>query len=217
MIIIKSYLSKGGNQVTLECELGEQYEITIADAKRLGLSELSCDDLPLDFDNDELIVFLSQKLKAIKYATYLLGFSDKSEKILRLKMREKDYSPEVIEEALSVLRETGIISDENLCLKRYLYIACSKLYGPYRIKNELFSKGFSDEDIKLAESAADIDFEQLCTELCEKLLSTGKANLCDRHERDKFKAKLSRYGYGFETINSVLGKFDLSLDTDTYF
>lgn len=216
MIIIKSYISKGGSEVTLECELKEKYTVTLADAKRLGLSELSDEDFPVEFSDDELLETLCQKLKAIKYATYLLQFSDKSEKVLRRKMREKEYSDEIIDEALSVLRDGGIISDENLCLRKYLSIANTKLYGPHRIKNELFSKGFSSEDIKAAEESAEIDFYELCHELCDKLLSSGKVNLSDRKEQDKFKAKLSRYGYGFDIVNSVISEFEFP-DDNTYF
>ncbi len=217
MIIVKSYISKGGSEVTLECEFNEKYTITVADAKRLGLHELSEDDFPMDFADNTLIEFLSQKLKAIKYASYLLQFSDKSEKVLRQKLREKEYEPEVIDEALEILRDGGIINDENLCLKKYNSIANSKLYGPHRIKNELYSKGFSHEDIKNAEELSDIDFYSLCFELCEKLLSSGKVNLSDRKERDKFKAKLSRYGYGFDEINTSLDRFNYSYDDETYF
>ena len=143
MIIIKSYISKGGSEVTLECEYKEKYTITLADAKRLGLYGLEEDEFPVDFADDGLLEFLSQKLKAIKYASYLLQFSDKSQKVLRLKMKEKEYSDEVIDEALEVMRNSGVISDENLCLKKYISIAHSKLYGPHRIKQELFSKGFT--------------------------------------------------------------------------
>ncbi len=210
MIILKSYISKGGSEVTLECEFKEKCTITRADAVKLGLYELSEEDFPVEFADDELIEFLSQKLKAIKYASYLLQFSDKSEKILRQKMKEKEYSPEVIEEALAVLRDGGIISDQNLCLKKYLSIASSKLYGPGRIKSELFSKGFSTEDIKKAESTADIDFDELCAKMCEKLLRSGRINLSDRKECDKFKAKLLRYGYSFDSINSALSSFEFS-------
>lgn len=213
MIIVKSYISKGGSEVTLECEFREKYTITLADAKRLGLYDLSDEDFPVEFSDDELIEFLSQKLKAIKYASYLLQFSDKSEKVLRLKMKEKEYSNEVINEALAVMRDSGIVSDENLCLRKYISIANSKLYGPHRIKQELFSKGFNSDDIKNAEMQAIIDFDELCKSLCEKLLKGGKVNLSDRNEKDKFKAKLARYGYGYETISSVLGRFSEN-DTD---
>lgn len=205
MIIVKSYISKGGSEVTLECEFREKYTITRADAKRLGLADLTDDDFPIEFSDDGLIEFLSHKLKAIKYAQYLLGFSDKSEKVLRQKMKEKEYSPEVIDEALSVLRDGGIISDESLCLRKYISIANAKLYGPRRIKSELYAKGFSSEDIKNAEECADIDFDGLCRELCEKLLASGKTDLSDRKEREKFIAKMSRYGYGYETITSCIG------------
>ena len=212
MIIEKVYISKGGSEVTLECEFKEKYTITLADAKRLGLYGLSEEDFPIKFDDDELISFLSHKLKAIKYASYLLQFSDKSEKRLRMKMREKEYSDEVIDEAFSVMRSQGVISDENLCLKKYIAIATSKLYGPSRIRSELFAKGFSHEDIKNAERIADIDFYELCREMCEKLLSPGRTDLSDRQERDKFKAKLMRYGYSFETINSVIADFSTFCD-----
>lgn len=214
MIIIKSYISKGGSEVTLECEYKEKYTLTLADAKRLGLYGLEEDEFPIDFADDELLEFLSQKLKAIKYASYLLQFSDKSQKVLRLKMKEKEYSDEVIDEALEVMRNSGVISDENLCLKKYISIAHSKLYGPHRIKQELFSKGFTGDDIKNAERLAEVDFSSLLYELCEKLLSSGRVNLSDRKERDKFKAKLSRYGYGFDLINSALS--DFSSNDDEY-
>ena len=208
MIIIKSYISKGGSEVTLECELKEKYTITVADAKRLGLYDLSDEDFPIEFSDDGLVEFLSQKLKAIMYATYLLQFSDKSERVLRQKMREKEYETEVIDSALEVLRGGGIICDENMCLKKYISIANSKLYGPHRIKGELFSKGFTAEDIKNAEQTANIDFYELCHELCEKLLASGRINLSDPKERDKFRAKLSRCGYGFDTINHILHDFE---------
>ena len=74
MVITESYISKGGSEVTLECEYGDKFTITLADAKRLGLYGLEDDEFPIEFDDDELIEFLSQKLKAIKYASYLLQF-----------------------------------------------------------------------------------------------------------------------------------------------
>ena len=213
MIIVKSYISKGGSEVTLECEFRDKYTVTLADAKRLGLYGLEDEAFPVEFPDDELIEFLSQKLKAIKYASYLLQFSDKSEKALRLKMKEKEYPDEVIDEALNIMRSSGIISDENLCLKKYISFANSKLYGPRRIKQELYSKGFGYEDIKNAENLAQIDFDELCLELCEKLLKGGKTDLSDKNDRDKFKAKLARYGYGYETISNVLSDFSEN-DTD---
>ncbi len=204
MIFTSLKVSAGGGEFSFFTEIGERYTISLADAKRLGLSELAAEDFPVEFEDDELILFLSSKLSAIKYGTYLLSFSDKSESALRRKMREKDYTPEVIDEALSVLREGGFTDDEILCLRKYLSLANSKLYGPHRIKSELFAKGFSASDIRLAEERCGIDFEELLRELLDKLLSSSRVDFSDRNAASKFKAKLSRYGYGYETVNSVL-------------
>lgn len=208
MIITGLFTSKGGSEVTLECEDKSKYTITRADAKRLGLGEISDEDFPIEICDEEQLLFLVQKLKAIRYCSYLLGFSDKSENVLLRKLREKEYSPEVCREALAVLRQSGITNDENLCIKKYILLADSKKYGPSRLRSELYAKGFSQADIRNAEEKADIDFEDLLRELCEKLLSSGKYTLSDRKGLEKFKAKLYGYGYGFDLINSVMHEFE---------
>lgn len=214
MIIKGTYLSKGASEVILECDFKEKYTITRADAKRLGFLELNDDDFPIEFQDEELIEHLSQKLKAIHYCNYLLSFSDKSVRVLRQKLKEKEYTQEVIDECLEVLQKNGVVNDNALCREKYLQIASSKLYGPARIKNELFAKGFSFEDIKNAESELELDFEELLTELCQKLLKNGKTDLSDKVALEKFKAKLIRYGYSFSQISSVLKSFDTASDFD---
>lgn len=210
MIFTSLKVSASGSEFSFFTESGERYTISLADAKRLGLSELSREDFPIEFEDDELIEFLSSKLSAIKYGTYLLSFSDKSENALKRKMREKDYSPSVIDEALSVLRDAGFTDDDGLCLGKYRSIANSKLYGPSRIKAELFSKGFSSESIRLAEQRSGIDFEELLDKLVQKLLRSSSTDLSDKNNLMKFKAKLARYGYGFDTVNAVLKCYDFS-------
>ncbi len=207
MIINNIFLSKGGGEVTLECDNCTKYTITSADAKRIGVYGLSEEDFPLEFEDESILEFLSQKLRAIKYCTYLLEFSDKNEKTLRSKLYEKQYSSDVIDSAMDIMRKSGIVDDSSLCLKKYISLASGKLYGPYRIKSELLSKGFSSEYIKYAEENACIDFDETLRQLCEKLLRGKKSILSDKNEREKFKAKLSRYGYGFSEISSVTREF----------
>lgn len=207
MIITNIFSSAGGGEITLEGEKGEKYTLTLADAKRLGFYEVSDDNLPIEFSNEEMLVFLSQKLRAIKYASYLLSFSDKSEATLKKKMREKDYADDVINEAVESLRKSGIINDESLCLKKYISIAKTKMYGARRVKSELFAKGFSSEDIRNAEQNANVDFYEICEKMCQKLLSSSKADLTDYGQLSKFKAKLSRYGFSFDEINTAISIF----------
>lgn len=223
MIITNIFSSSGGGEITLEGENREKYTLTLADAKRLGFYDVSENCLPIEFSDEETLIFLSQKLRAIKYASYLLGFSDKSETVLRKKMREKNYSSEVIDEALYAMRKSGIIDDGNLCLKRYASIAHSKMYGAQRIKSELFAKGFSSADIKKAEQNANIDFYELCEKMCEKLLRQSKIDLSDKKKLSNFKAKLSRYGYSFDEINTAISKYSAknlneedTCDNETY-
>ena len=103
-----------------------------------------------------------------------------------------------------MLCEAGIVDDDTVALRKAQILAKSKLYGTYRIKMELSAKGFSRETVEEALSGLDIDFEENLSLLVTKLLSGGKYDLDDRNTLLKFKAKLSRYGYGSESINRVL-------------
>ncbi len=207
MIFTSMKISAGGGEYSFFTEDGDRYTISVADAKRLSLAELCADDLPIEFDDDELIEFLSSKLSAIKYCTYLMSFSDKSESVLKRKMRDKGYSSDIAEEALNVLRKSGFTDDAGLCVKKYQAIAISKLYGPHRIKAELIAKGFSTQDINHAQNVCCVDFDKLLSELIQKLLKSKKVDFSNRDEITKFKAKLSRYGYGFGEINTILSHY----------
>ncbi len=207
MTITSIKQSVGGNEVYINTADSGSFTVSLADSKRIGLYGINDEDFPFEFHEDEQLEFLSQKLKAIKYCTYLLNFSDKSEFILKKKLREKEYSAEVSLAALETLKQNGIICDSSLCLRKLRSISKEKLYGPYRIKSELMTKGFSVADINDAFENAEIDFDLTLSELCQKLLTTSKVDLSDKAAADKFKAKLVRLGYGFESINRVLRDF----------
>jgi len=204
MIITGIFPSGGEKELIIVTEQDEKYRITLSDAKENGLFGIDKKDFPFEFDNDELLVFLSEKLKAIKYCTYLLSFSDKSASQLKQKLREKEYSKEVSSEAIRVLCQAGIVDDDTVCVRKAQIMAKSKLYGPYRIKAELSAKGFSRETVDEAIENLNVDFDETLTQLIEKLCSTSKYDLSDRNELLKFKAKLSRYGYGSESINRAV-------------
>lgn len=207
MIINSITYSAGGNEITLRGGLNEYCVITKSDAQKFGLYEVDDEDFPIDFPDDELLEFLSQKLKALRYCSYLLSFSDKSEKTLREKLKDKEYSTEVANEALDVLRGNGIISDDRLALRKMQQMAREKLYGPYRLRQELMAKGFSSQSIKDAEENAEINYGENLISLIEKLTRSKEIDFSDTAQLVKFKAKLSRYGYGFEQINSALNEY----------
>ncbi len=200
MILKECVFSSGGNEVTLKGVCGERFTITLADAKKEALSEP--DDFPLEYSDDEYLEFLHQKLRAIKYCKYLLSFSDKSEKMLYKKLCEKEYSNEVASEALKILRESGYSDENEMCKRKALSLAKTKLYGPYRIRAFLSSKGYKKQDIDsaLLSLEDDIDFYELCSRLAQKLLDNAGAENAYDDIACKIKAKLSKFGYSFEMI-----------------
>lgn len=208
MILVNAFASVRGNEITLVDEQREKYTISLSDAKKTGLYRLveEPERLPEEAD-EEMLLFLAQKLKCLHYAAYLLDFGDKSKRALTNKLRTRGYAPEVCEAALSVLEKNGLIDDERLCADRLQALAYGKLYGPRRLKSELMAKGFSSSDAQNALEEADIDYEELLQKLVEKL--TRRSVPQSEKELASLKNKLVRYGYSYDSISQVLRSFSI--------
>lgn len=206
MIITSINLSAGENEVFIYGSEGEKFRISVADAKRAGVYKFieSPELLPEEAD-EEMLDFMTKKLSCVSYAAYLLEFGDKSKKALTMKLKAKGYDVDVCEAALNVLEKNGIIDDERLCSSKLVSIANAKCYGPYRLKAELINKGFSSRQIENAFDDAEIDFDELLRTLVEKLTVRGFPE--DEKGLSSLKNKLSRYGYGYDSISSVLGEY----------
>lgn len=207
MIITDVFQSEKGNEVTIKTEMGDKYIITLSDAKELGIFGLSDDEFPIEFDDEEYILLLCEKLKAIKYCLYLLSFSDKSKMQLFLKLREKQYSATAIDLALEVLERGGVLDDKEACLKKAQYLANTKFFGPHRIKAYLLSKGYSSDGANFAAFESEIDYESALLSLIQKLSGSKEPHFEDSLQLSKFKAKLARYGYDLYLINKLLSDF----------
>ena len=203
MIITSVKLSTGGNELFIYGDNGEKYRISSADAKRAGVIKFAeHPELLLEETDGEMLEFMSSKLSCISYAKYLLEFGDKSRKVLKTKLKSKEYSDDVCEAALAVLEDYGLIDDERLCLEKLFSLAKSKLYGPYRLKQELIKRGFSSGDIQIAFDEAELDYDEMLSELVDKL--TVKNVPRDKKTLDSLVNKLTRYGYGYESIKDAL-------------
>lgn len=204
MDILHISQSDSGNEYSLRCDDGF-YKVTRADFVSLfGTPDVKTPIALTDEQTEELL-FLAEKFGAIKYALYLLGFSDKSEKALLRKMREKKYSQKACDEALSVLKKNGYLNDAASCERKCELMASSKLYGPRRIISELIAKGYTRECAQEALDRLDIDFEESLKSLFEKLT---KGNVpCEREAKNKLFAKLARYGYDYGLINTIFYEF----------
>lgn len=207
MILIQATASVKGNEITFRSDLQETYTISLADAKKTGLYRLveNLEELPAEAD-DEMLAFLSQKLKCLHYAAYLLDFGDKSKRALAEKLRKKGYEKDVCEAAVAVLEKNGLLDDERRCADKLNSLAVGKLYGPRRLKTELFAKGFRSSDIQNALDESDIDYDELLERLVEKLTRHGIPQ--SEKELSLLKNKLVRYGYSYDRIARVLDKLD---------
>lgn len=207
MILVQATASVKGNEITFWNELHEKYTVSLADAKKTGLYRLveKPEELPEEAD-DEMLVFLSQKLKCLHYAAYLLDFGDKSKRTLSDKLRKKGYANDVCEAAVAVLEKNGLLDDERLCADKLNSLAIGKLYGPRRLKTELFAKGFGASEIQNALDEATIDYDELLEQLVLKLTRRGLPQ--SEKELSSLKNKLVRYGYSYDRIARVLDDLD---------
>lgn len=207
MILVQATASVKGNEITFWNELHEKYTVSLSDAKKTGLYRLveKPEELPEEAD-DEMLVFLSQKLKCLHYAAYLLDFGDKSKRALSDKLRKKGYANDVCEAAVAVLEKNGLLDDERLCADKLNSLAIGKLYGPRRLKTELFAKGFGASEIQNALDEATIDYDELLEQLVRKLTRRGLPQ--SEKELSSLKNKLVRYGYSYDRIARVLDDLD---------
>ena len=214
MDILNITFTESGNQATLRTDRG-YFDMTRADLmeflqKFLGEDVRSAvrpgaelDFLPLFVDDEAEgeLEALTEKLKAIKYASYILGIGDKSEKQLRTKLKTKGYSTRAIDEAFDVLRRNGYICDERTCKRKCELLANGKLFGRRRIISELMAKGYPYSLCEATVDEQEIDFEANLALLYEKI-SKGE-NLLDWEQKKKISDKLLRYGYSYDEINCL--------------
>ena len=216
MEILSVFLSDGGGEVNIKTD-GGFFAVTRSDFRRF-VSEytdenpeelLSCDaetarelfPVALDAEGEEELAYLNEKLRALRYALYLLGISDKSTKQLLFKLKQKGYSERAVNDAAAVLMQNDRLSDEAFCRRKCEILALGKHYGRARIVRELCAKGIPSALCERVLDDMEIDFDEQLQILCEKLI---REPITDREMRQKTIAKLTRYGYGYEEISDCL-------------
>ena len=95
----------------------------------------------------EKIIHDNQVGFALKYAKSLLAKKMMSEWSLRSKLYEKEFTKDIVDDAIVILKKEKLINDKALC-KEYIAYYNEKLYGKNRIIQELKLKGIFDETIK---------------------------------------------------------------------
>ena len=200
--IISSSFVHEGREIEIVVETSEVYKMNTyrytvpREAwERLGFSngEISREDM-------KLLLYEDEKYRATKKALDILAFGRNSARTLSLKLRHRNFSPEICDEVAELLRAKGYIrEDEDVVREAELCV--NKHWGMRRILMHLHQKGYGNESLAVAkEYLAEVDFAECCAELIRKEYGTLPK---DEKERSRIIAAVVRYGYSMTEIKNA--------------
>lgn len=144
-----------------------------------------------------------ERKQAREKAVYYLQFSGKTESELRKKLAEQAFSPASVDSAIQFVKERRYLDDEDYA-RRYI--------ERYRMKKsrkqmlfELAGKGIRQEILEVVFEDAEIDEEAQILAVLEKKNYAGAD--ASREESMKITAYLTRKGFSYEAVRSVLIQF----------
>lgn len=182
---------------------GQTFHITMSDLAKSSLAvgdELSCEEVAF-------LSFADSKLSGIKKAFGFLSYGDLSEKKLRIKL-SKSFEPDVIDAVMELMVAKGYVNDEALCLRMAEAYQRSKLYGKAKIRSELFTKGFSSDNIR--DALGELDeavYEESILTLLEKKCP-DRSLLEDFSVKKKLSAYFFRLGFSYDEIVNAMERFE---------
>ena len=135
------------------------------------------------------ILLAEDEISVYNYGISVLSRYFKSEYELRLKMKDKGFKPQLIDNAISTLKERKYLDDERYCemfIKDKINIS---KYGVRKIKEALYHKGIDKEIIEEKIKSISAESEE------ERALLLGEKKLLNIKENDNRKkmSKLSNY------------------------
>ena len=199
--ISKIHRNEGSNEAVVYCN-DEIYHITTRDLETLGIIEN-------DTADEYTVIALneaSQRLLCIKKAFDYLSYGDLSEKQLRDKLSRK-FSKELSFDVAQLMVERGYINDSRLAERYTETFYEFKNMGLNKIRNELYRRGISKEDIDNAlEKYESEDQNERILEFIKKKYDITL--LDDVKYRRKVYAGALRAGFNGSDIGDVLRNFE---------
>lgn len=176
----------------------ERFRVTLVDCDLLGLEV----GMTLSEEAYALLCDAQARLACVQKAFTFLSYGDLSRRRLIEKLR-RTFPPELCEETAARLEERGYLNDLRLAERYAESYYEIRSYGPMRIRQELYGKGFSHEVIEQAlEPYLALDHREKISELLKKKFPEGA--LSDPAVRRKASDWLCRTGYGWSEISDVL-------------
>ena len=138
---------------------------------------------------------------AIRKGAELLGYGAVSKRRLTQKLTARGFDCDTAEAAVSYLCERGLLPEEDDAV-RFAEQGVRKLWGPRRIRDDLFARGFPSEAISIAmDHLEDVDFVENCGRVIVKKYGGIPK---DRGEIKKMIAALMRLGYTSDQIREAM-------------
>lgn len=189
------------NEAVVLCG-GESYRITVHDLKILGFEEGET----VGDDEVEALVEATERLACIKKAFDFLSYGDLSEKQLRDKLCRK-FPKELADEVAALFVERGYVDDAKLAERYAETFYEFKNMGLGRIRNELYRRGISRDNIEdvLSKYQHEDQSERIEEFICKKY---DVNRLDDIKYRQKVYAGAVRAGFSGSDVADVLRKFE---------
>ncbi len=202
MYIIESILRDSNSNEAVVIFNRNSYRITVHDLDVLGFEEGSA----INEEEFDALLEAVERLSCIKKAFDYLSYGDLSEKQLRDKLTRK-FSKELSADVAQLFVERGYVDDAKLAERYAETFYEFKNMGLQRIRNELFRRGISRENIENAISKYEYeDQTERIEEFIRKKYDISKMR--DIKYRQKVYAGAVRAGFSGSDIGDVLRNFE---------
>lgn len=146
----------------------------------------------------EKIINAEKKRKVKEQALNLLSYRARSKKELTDRLQQKGAEIQCIDEVLANLESIGLVNDIEFA--KLWVRERGKLYGPFRLKSELFKKGVDREIIEKALN--EFNELELAQNIAQRWLNSHKS-LSNEVIKRRLIGFLARRGISYNTINSL--------------
>lgn len=188
---------------------GEWVSVTLAEGKERHrvrlLTEQYAELQPLvgriSDDDVQALMAAGALCDAIRKGMELLGYGSMSRRRLLQKLIARRILRETAEAAVAYLDARGCLPEADDAI-RFAEQGVRKLWGPRRIQEDLYARGFPSEAVNMAmETLEEVDFSANCARVIAKKYGEPSK---DRVEIKKMTAALMRLGYTMEQIREAM-------------
>ena len=207
---IKSIRKLKNNHYTLTTESGRKIRIsedTLVKHRLLKGEEVSENTLEIIEKEAELDI-------GYQLALSFLSYQLRSEKEIKDHLKKKEISEEGISYVIIKLREMNLLDDLVFAESYVRTVMKTQDKGPQTIKQQLFKKGISEENIaKALEQYSFDDQEEVAMKVAEKALRKYKSK-SHKEQINKVRQHLFAKGYSGDLINLVMSNLEVEKDED---